>query len=241
MNKPTCVLLSTANESLARPAELFARECFDVRFESRHGWQNNRITDDLQTALEDGDIDYLFSFLSPVIIPRYMLEKVRKQCLNIHPAPPEYPGVGGPSRAIYDEGGTYGVTAHLMEEKVDTGKIIAVRRFGIFPHDTCETLDIRARMNALGLFQEMMERCLKEELRDCGEQWSGVCMSRKQFDDWMTLPLDASRDETLRKARALKHSHYPGPFIEFNGLKFAHQPNTCPQDRSKATSGLYWL
>jgi methionyl-tRNA formyltransferase len=195
-----------------------------VRLVSRHPWDNARINDDILSALDSRDVEYLFSFLCPVIVPGYMLQMVRKACVNIHPAPPEYPGVGSASRALYDQQSQYGVTAHLMDEKVDAGRILKVRRFPILQSDTCETLDHRARLQALGLLEEVMDHCSRrEDFGDCAETWTGAAMTRKQFEKWMTVSIDASEDEVRKKVRALSHSTLLGPYVVVHGHRFGYR------------------
>ena len=47
-------------------------------------------------------------------------------------------------------------------------------------------------------------------------------MTRKKFEAWMTLSLDATNVETNRKIKALSHSALPGPYIQFHGHKFVY-------------------
>ena len=51
------------------------------------------------------------------------------RCVNLHPAPPKYPGVGGINFALYLGDKEFGVTVHLMNEKIDNGKILDVITF----------------------------------------------------------------------------------------------------------------
>lgn len=46
------------------------------------------------------------------------------RCINVHPAPPSYPGVGGINWAIYEGKLDFGITVHKMNNKIDDGKII---------------------------------------------------------------------------------------------------------------------
>ena len=69
---------------------------------------------------QTGPRDILVSYLSPWIIPGKILDKTKLWNINFHPAPPEYPGIGCFNFAIYNREKSYGVTAHLMAEKVDT-------------------------------------------------------------------------------------------------------------------------
>jgi len=73
--------------------------------------------------------DYIFSYLSPWIIPQGLLERAKKGAINWHPGPPEYPGIGCTNFAVYNDEKVYGITCHYMVDKVDTGKIIEVKRF----------------------------------------------------------------------------------------------------------------
>ena len=78
------------------------------------------------------EVDYLFNFMSPKKVPKSVLENIKKYAINFHPACPKYPGVGSASYAIYNQDKNYGVTAHLMTENFDEGKIFMVLGIKIF-------------------------------------------------------------------------------------------------------------
>src|SRR4030095_109021 len=80
--------------------------------------------------------DLIISYLSQWIIPQLLLEKAAVAALNFHPGPPEYPGIGCTNFAIYDNVDEFGVTCHHMAARVDTGKIIAVKRFPVYESET---------------------------------------------------------------------------------------------------------
>src|SRR6266481_2419879 len=84
--------------------------------------------------------DYILCFRSYFILPKALIDRAHIAAINFHPAPPDYPGSGCVNLALYDGAKTYGVTAHVMNEKVDNGPIIHCRRFPIFPQDTVSTL-----------------------------------------------------------------------------------------------------
>jgi methionyl-tRNA formyltransferase len=222
--KYSCILLTTNNEFLSSPVELFARQYFDVLLVSKHSWADSKITDKIANVMDSGNVDYLFSFLSPVIVPQSLLLKTKKLNINIHPAPPEYPGVGSASFAIYDEKTSYGTTAHIMEEKVDTGRILKVTRFPIYDNDTCETLDNRSRIHAITLAEEIMVCIAQEkEFPFCDEQWQGRVMTRKEFKLWMIISSNAIEEEVNKKIKALRHRSLAGPYINFHGHLFGYK------------------
>ena len=83
--------------------------------------------------------DYIFCFRSFYILNNNILKKSKATSINFHPGPPEYRGVGCVNYALYDEAKYYGSTAHIIEEKIDNGKIIAVKRFKISKNDPIDS------------------------------------------------------------------------------------------------------
>ena len=51
--------------------------------------------------------------------------------INFHPGPPERRGIGCTNYAIYEKSKNYGVTLHEINEKIDSGNILKVKRFKI--------------------------------------------------------------------------------------------------------------
>ena len=157
MKKFSCILLTNSNKKLSRPIVSLVNKLYNVRLISYHSWENSKLTNEIISIFNSRKIDYLFSFLCPVIIPDKILEMTRIKNINVHPAPPEYPGIGSVSRALYDERSEFGVTAHLMKKKVDTGKIIKVIRFPILNDDTCEKLDFKAKQTSIDLMKDILK------------------------------------------------------------------------------------
>ena len=88
-------------------------------------------TDPFPEEVFNKSYDLLISYISPWIVPKTVLDRTKKWNVNFHPGPPEYPGIGCFNFAIYDSVEQFGATAHIMEPKVDTGKIISLKRFSI--------------------------------------------------------------------------------------------------------------
>lgn len=172
--------------------------------------------DDLSPHREAATI---ISFLSPVIVPPHLLTA---DTINFHPAPPDYPGRGSASIAIYEGASHYGATVHRMARKVDTGDILLTKRFPIGPQDGCEHLFERAENLCLALLDETMAHVARHGRfpPPNGERWTRQAMTRKQFEDWLIVdPNDPADME--RKIRAARHSRFPGPYLIVNGHRFA--------------------
>lgn len=87
--------------------------------------------------------DYIISYLSRWVLPEYLINKAQIAAINFHPGSPDYPGYGCGSFALYEGATEYGVTCHHMLAKVDSGNIIAVKRFPVFVNDDVASLLMR--------------------------------------------------------------------------------------------------
>src|SRR5205807_1787064 len=75
-------------------------------------------------------IDLVISFLFWKRIRKPLIELPRVACINFHPGPlPEARGFGPYSWALYNQLPFYGVTAHHVDENLDTGDIVKIRKF----------------------------------------------------------------------------------------------------------------
>lgn len=169
--------------------------------------------------------DIVISYLSPWIIPNEILEKKRLWNINLHPAPPEYPGIGCFNFALYNEEKKYGVTAHHMAEKVDTGKIIAVKRFPILESDSVYSLSIKSYGHMLSLFFEIVDSIITSRfLPETHEMWKRKPYTRKELEELCMISPDMKEDEIKKRIRATTYPHMPGAYIELAGYKFEYTP-----------------
>lgn len=227
--KATCVLLLDTSEYLARAAEKFCHTFFNIRFIAHSDRTVSQLPQELRQLTANERIDYLFNFLSPVRVPKDILDAINIASINFHPAPPEYPGVGCASYALFDalSGGRweYGVSAHIMEERYDSGAILKVVRFPIAKDDYCDTLFDRSLDYTLFLFYEVLRDIAVNGMPSpSGEQWARKAGTRKEFEIWMTLRPTDAEDLARRKIRAAQHSRFPGPYVEIFGERFALMP-----------------
>lgn len=166
------------------------------------------------------DYDYVISYLSPWIIPAHILNTAKTAAINFHPAPPEYPGIGCINFALYNEAKEYGVTCHHMAPQVDTGGIIAVKRFTVYPNDTVETLLNRSYDYQLALFYDIIASIYHgQPLPVSPETWTKKPTTRKELDQLATITPDLSEEEIAKRIRATSFQNWK-PCIEVNGHKF---------------------
>jgi len=166
------------------------------------------------------DGEYIISYLSRWVIPEYLINKAKIAAINFHPASPNYPGIGCNNFALYEGAEDYGVTCHHMASKVDTGKIIAVKRFPIFQNDDVYSLLLRTYDFQLALFYEIIGDILKDKpLPSSSEIWTRKPFSRKEFNLLNVIDSAMPREEVERRIRATSYGEFQ-PTIEVAGHIF---------------------
>lgn len=168
--------------------------------------------------------DYIISYLSRWVVPEELLSRAKKAAINFHPASPEYPGIGCNNFALYENAKEYGVTCHHMASKVDTGGIIAVKRFPVYPEDDVASLLKRTYENQIALFFEITQlMAAGKDLPVASEKWTRPPFTRKQFNELFKVTPDMSKEEITRRLRAISYKHWQ-PYVEIEGFRFEYKP-----------------
>jgi methionyl-tRNA formyltransferase len=90
-----------------------------------------------------------------------------------------------------------------MEPKPDTGRIIAVKRFALYEHDTVHSLTQRCYEHILVLFYEVVEKIFADEhIFTSNEEWTREPFTRKELDELCVITKDMSEEEVKRRKRA---------------------------------------
>jgi len=189
--------------------------------------KSNRRGEKLPKDIGKWNGDYILCFRSLFVLPKALIDKASIAAINFHPAPPEYPGSGCINFALYDEVSEYGVTAHIMNELVDNGEILEVRRFPLKSSDNLPTVLARAHKELFNLCSDFIigiyskgEKFLKEKLElSKSEVWKGKARRLSELDVLQKIDTDVSERELKRLIRATYIKGYP-PIIELHGFKF---------------------
>ncbi len=180
--------------------------------------------DPLPENIRNWEGDYIISYLSRWVVPEELLNHAKIAAINFHPASPEYPGIGCNNFALYEDAKEYGATCHHMARKVDTGRIIAVKRFPLRPEDGVEEILKQTYENQMALFFEIAQIMAEgKELPASPETWTRPPFSRKQFDELFRITADMSQEEIARRVRAISYKHWQ-PYIELGGFRFEYKP-----------------
>ena len=171
--------------------------------------------------------EYIICFRSLFILPGALIDNAKIAAINFHPGPPEYPGSGCVNFALYDDAKEYGVTAHIINEKVDNGDILKVRRFPINSTDNLPKVLVRTHDILLKLCSDFIHKLSSvgegviEEMKSASkhEKWIGKAKLMKELELLSTVSLDVSKTELERIIRATYIKGYP-PKIKMHGYAF---------------------
>jgi methionyl-tRNA formyltransferase len=111
-----------------------------------------------QQDLRSLGVDLIVSINTPQKLQSPILNLPAHGCLNVHFGMlPRYRGLLPIFHAIVNGESSFGVTVHLMDEKLDNGDIVAQRAVPIGGDDTLDTLYPRAFATASALLIEAIE------------------------------------------------------------------------------------
>jgi methionyl-tRNA formyltransferase len=167
--------------------------------------------------------DYIFSYLSPWIIPNSLLERAEKGAINWHPGPPEYPGIGCTNFAMYNNEKEFGITCHYMLAKVDTGRIIETKRFAILENDSVYSITQKCYSLILNSFYRMVEKISNgEALPISDEDWKRKPFTRKELDSLSEIKPNMTINEIEKRIRATTYDK-PWAYVEIKGKRFYYR------------------
>lgn len=168
------------------------------------------------------DVDVVASFLFWKRIRPPLLGMGSRGCINFHPAPlPDFRGLGGYNFAIFEQRTEWGVSAHFVDEKLDTGDVIRVHRFPIDPaRETAFSLEQRSLAELLQLYKDVMALLLSKKPLPRQPQGPGRYITKAEFQELRRIRPEDSPEVIERKIRAFWYPPHQGAFVEIGGKEF---------------------
>ncbi len=170
--------------------------------------------------------DYIFCFRSYFILRKKHINAPKYKAINFHPGPPEYRGSGGVNFSIYNKEAKFGCTAHIINEKIDNGPILDVKRFKVKLNEgvkevlkkTHKCLLIQAK-NIINKLYQSPKNLEKMIFKSKKEKWSKFSKKNKDLNKFYQISLKSSKKEFKQKILATKYLNFK-PYIIFNSKKF---------------------
>ncbi len=167
------------------------------------------------------NIDLVISYLFWKKIKSPLLQISKIGSINFHPAPlPDYRGFSPYTFGILNNASNWGVTAHYIDEKFDTGEIIKVKKFSVdMKSETSFSLEQKSQKYLYLLFKEIINKLLHLGILKSTSQGTGKYFSKQDFEINRKILPENSIEEIDRKIRAFWYPPFEGAYIEINNKK----------------------
>jgi|TARA_B110000211_G_scaffold176293_1_gene199243 methionyl-tRNA formyltransferase len=188
--------------------------------------ESNKIGEKIHKKYLKLNYDYIFCFRSFYILKNNILKKVNKAAINFHPGPPEYRGTGCVNYALYENSKFYGCTCHLINEKVDNGKIIDIKIFNINKKNSISEVLTKTNKIMFGLAISTIKNIKKNSdfienkiLKNKNIKWSNKIKKLKDLKNFYQINKNIKKNDFLNKIRATDYPEFK-PYIKLYGKKF---------------------
>ncbi len=171
-------------------------------------------------------IDYIICFRSFVIVKKKLLKMAKIAAINFHPGTPKYRGIGCINFALYNNEKFFGSTAHLMNEKIDNGKIIDVKYFKIKKNNNlAECLDktheimlkqAKALLKIIFSDTERLDILIKNNKI---KKWSKILYKRIDLNNLYKINHNINKNKLEVIKRATLYKNFK-PYILLHNNKF---------------------
>lgn len=170
-------------------------------------------------------IEYIICFRSYYILDLEVINKAKYGAINFHPSLPKYRGVGGINYALYNNDKYFGSTAHIINQKIDNGDIIHVKKFRISKTDNLSSLLDKCHFNMLNQALSIIKKLktnnlfLKKQIKKFKKHKWGKYKSLKQLDDFYEINQDISKNEFKKKIKSTVINDFK-PYIKLYNNNF---------------------
>ncbi len=189
-------------------------------------FESNKIGEKIHKKYFKLNYDYIFCFRSFYILRNNIIKKAKKAAINFHPGPPEYRGTGCVNYALYENSKFYGCTAHLINEKVDNGKIIDFKKFNINRKNSISEVLTKTYKTMSSLAISIIKNIKKNPdfvenqiLKNKGIKWSNKIKKLKDLNNFYQINKNIKKKDFLNKIRATDTPKFK-PYIKLYGKKF---------------------
>lgn len=170
-------------------------------------------------------IDYIICFRSYYILDLEIIRRAKYGAINFHPSLPKYRGVGGVNYALYNNDKYFGSTAHIINQKIDNGDIIHVKKFRIFKTDNLVSLLEKCHFKMLNQALFIIRKLktnnlfLKKQIKKSRKYKWGKYKSLKQLNDFYEINKNVSENQLKRKIKSTLINDFK-PYIKLHNNIF---------------------
>jgi methionyl-tRNA formyltransferase len=165
----------------------------------------------------------LIAFCTPVIVPGALLRALQWPAYNFHPGPPAYPGIFPSVFAIHDRAARFGVTAHVLAEKIDGGPIVGVDWMDMPEGIDRLSLDRQSHEKVHALFARLAPEMATGDAplpQDGTAVWGTRTYTRKDFEALLEIAPDISAEDFSLRLRAVGEGPDHALTVRLHGHRF---------------------
>ena len=141
-NSPISINLVISNKKNAKG--LFFAKLNKIKFLVINYKNKKKAEKKILIKLEENNIDFICLAGFMKILSKKIISRYKDKILNIHPSLlPKYKGLNTHKRVILNKEKFTGCTVHIVNSKLDSGKIILQRKIKILKNDSEKTLSKR--------------------------------------------------------------------------------------------------
>lgn len=184
-----------------------------------------KIIPSLEALLQEEPADFIISIQYHQILRQVHIDRAKELALNLHMATlPEYRGCNQFSFALLDDAKEFGTTIHRLEAGIDSGAIIAEKRFPIPENCFVKELYDLTEKASIALFRESIGRILRGDYtltsqQDLVAQRGTSIHYRREIASIKVLEPEWPKDKIFRHIRATYMPGFEPPYALINGQK----------------------
>lgn len=159
------------------------------------------------------NFDVLISLHCKQIVPANITKN--KFCINVHPGYNPFNRGWYPQVFSIINKKPIGATIHLMDEKIDHGKIIDREKIDVFSYDTSESIYKRILETEIKLIRKNLNDILNLNFKAFNPESNGNYNSKKDFNNLCKLNLEEKLTfrEAIDRLRALTHGNFNNAYF----------------------------
>lgn len=162
---------------------LFSIELIAKKHKIQYVKTNNIHSKKIISLIDDIVPDVIVSYSAPVVFRDNLLTIPRLGCINLHCSMlPKYSGLFPSFWALYNQESETGATVHLMDNKIDNGKIIIQQKIPINKNDTIFSLLTRTKLTGGELMIKALKMYKADEITYQENE-----VDEEQYFTWPTL------------------------------------------------------
>lgn len=172
--------------------------------------------------------DFIFSFRSYLILDKKIL-KLSRYPINFHPSLPKYRGVGCVNYAIMNNDKYFGSTIHIINKKVDSGKIINVKKFKMMKTPKLKDLLNKTHKSMYLQAKNFIDKLLfdkiniQHQINKNKYKWSKHYNNLEKLNNFYNMNIDYRKKKFNRYLRATLINNFK-PTVKINGVNFLYVP-----------------